>query len=124
MPKIAVLGWTIGLAFGVALCLTVVAGPDLASAQDIAGVEDCTKASGLDKRTGCMQSNINFLQQLITKNALDTRARLTAAGNEVAALKNEVTTLKAALASVQASLDQLKAVSKPPDTKEKAAPAK
>jgi hypothetical protein len=41
-----------------------------AAAQDIAGIEDCTKAAGLDKRTGCLQSNVNFLQQLVTKNAL------------------------------------------------------
>jgi hypothetical protein len=39
-------------------------------AQDIAGIEDCTKTSGLDKRTGCLQSNVNFLHRLVTKNAL------------------------------------------------------
>ena len=54
-----------------ALCLGLIAaGLDFAQAQDIAGIEDCTKAAGLDKRTGCLQSNVNFLQQLMTKNAL------------------------------------------------------
>src|SRR5215467_7209457 len=83
-----------------------------ASAQDVVGVEDCTKTSGLDKRTGCLQSNVNFLQQLVTKNALDARQRLSAAGTEIAALKTEIAALKAALASQQASVEQLKAALK------------
>src|SRR6266508_370857 len=57
-----------------ALCLgLIVVGFDLGQAQDIAGIEDCTKTTGLDKRTGCLQSNVNVLQQLITKNVLDAR---------------------------------------------------
>jgi hypothetical protein len=47
----------------------MVVGVDAGWAQDIAGMEDCTKTSGLDKRTGCLQSNVNFLQRLVTKNA-------------------------------------------------------
>jgi hypothetical protein len=88
------------------LCLgLVLAGFDLANAKDIAGIEDCTKTSGLDKRTGCFQSNINFLQQTITKNALDARQRLSAANNEIIALKS-------AVMSLQASLEELKAAQK------------
>ena len=90
------------------LSLIVVAAT-AAQAQDIAGIEDCTKTSGLDKRTGCLQSNVNFLQQLVTKNALDARQRLNAAAGEIAALKSEVTALKSTLASLQTSLEQLKA---------------
>jgi hypothetical protein len=94
-----------------ALCLgLVLAGFDLASGQDIAGIEDCTKTSGLDKRTGCFQSNINFLQQTITKNALDARQRLSAANNEIIALKS-------AVMSLQASVEELKAVQKKPQAK-------
>jgi hypothetical protein len=33
---------------------------DAGWAQDIAGIEDCTGTSGLDKRTGCLQSNMQF----------------------------------------------------------------
>ena len=96
-----------------ALCLgLVVAGFDFAGAQDIAGIEDCTKAAGLDKRTGCLQSNVNFLQQLVTKNALDARQRLSTASTEVAALKTEIAGLKSALASLQASVEQLRAALK------------
>src|SRR5947209_19803168 len=50
----------------VLLGLSLIAlGLDAGRAQDIAGTEDCTKTSGLDKRTGCLQSNVNFLQRLV-----------------------------------------------------------
>jgi hypothetical protein len=86
-----------------------------AQAQDIAGMEDCTKTAGLDKRTGCFQSNVNFLHQLVTKNALDARQRLNAANNEIVALK-------AALASLQTTVEQLQAAQKA--ATEKKPPAK
>jgi hypothetical protein len=103
-----------------ALCLgLIVAGLDLAAAQDIAGIEDCTKATGLDKRTGCLQSNVNVLQQLVSKNALDARQRLTAANNEVVALKNEtvalksdIATLKGLVTSLQKNLEEVQAAQK------------
>jgi outer membrane murein-binding lipoprotein Lpp len=89
-----------------ALCLGVLAvGLEAAAAQDIAGVEDCTKTTGLDKRTGCLQANVNFLHQLVIKNALDARQRLNAANTEIIALKS-------AVASLQASVEQLRAVQK------------
>jgi ubiquinone biosynthesis protein UbiJ len=105
MSRIAVAGLAMGLGL-------LTAALDRAAAQDIAGVEDCTKTSGLDKRTGCLQSNVNFLQQLVTKNALDARQRLNAASSEIAALKNEVIALKSTVAGLQASLEQLKAAQK------------
>ena len=93
------------------LCLGLIAaGLDLAQAQDIAGIEDCTKAAGLDKRTGCLQSNVNFLQQLVTKNALEARQRLNAANSEIAALKSVVSNLRT-------SVEQLQAAQKAPTDK-------
>jgi hypothetical protein len=92
MLKIAAL--SLGLIF---------ASAGLAPAQDIAGIEDCTKTSGLDKRTGCLQSNVNFLQQLVTKNALEARQRLTAANNEIVALKSTVSSLQAIVEQLQAA---------------------
>ena len=64
-----------------------VAGVEAGCAQDIAGIEDCTKTSGLDKRTGCLQSNVNFLQRLVTKNALDAGHKLEVSAAEIIALK-------------------------------------
>jgi len=76
MFRIAVLGLSL-----------IVVGVDAGWAQDIAGIEDCTKTSGLDKRTGCLQSNVNFLQRLVTKNALDAQNKLDEVAAEIVALK-------------------------------------
>jgi hypothetical protein len=76
-----------------------------ARAQDIAGIEDCTKTSGLDKRTGCLQSNVNFLQRLVTKNALESFQKLSAANAEIVALK-------AAVSGLQKTVEQLQAAQK------------
>lgn len=94
MVRIAVLGLSL-----------IAVGLDAARAQDIAGIEDCTKTAGLDKRTGCFQSNINFLQRLVTKNALEAWQRLNAANVEIVALKS-------AVASLQKSVEQLQAAQK------------
>jgi hypothetical protein len=93
----------------------LVVGFDLARAQDIAGIEDCTKAAGLDKRTGCLQSNVNFLQQLVTKNAAEARQRLNAANNEIVALKSIVTSLQASVEELRAA--QKAAADKKPESK-------
>jgi hypothetical protein len=34
------------------------------------------KTSGLDKQTGCLQIKVNFLQRLVTKNALEAWQKL------------------------------------------------
>jgi len=74
-----------------------------ASAQDIAGTEDCTKTQGLDKRTGCLQSNVNFLQRTMTRNALEAHRRLQAAEAEIAALKTTLAALRKQMDELQAA---------------------
>jgi len=90
MVRIAVLGLSL-----------VVIGGDVGRAQDIAGIEDCTKTAGLDKRTGCLQSNVNFLQRLVTKNALEAWQKLSAADAEMVALKSAVTSLQKTVEQLQ-----------------------
>ena len=101
MFRIAVLGFFAGL--------------EAACAQDIAGIEDCTKTSGLDKRTGCLQSNVNFLQRLVTKNALDARNKLDDAASQIVALQGVVTRLQKTVEQLQAA--QKAVVDKKPDSK-------
>jgi hypothetical protein len=96
------------------LSLIVVAAT-AAQAQDIAGIEDCTKTSGLDKRTGCLQSNVNFLQRLVTKNALESFQKLSAANAEIVALKAAVSGLQKTVEQLQAA--QKAAGDKKPETK-------
>jgi chromosome segregation ATPase len=104
------------LLFALALVLaaSTVTTTSPAAAQDVQGIELCTRESRLDRRTGCLQSNVEYLQQVIAKNALDAQQKLAAASREIAAQKEasaaaarEIAALKDALAAVQARLDQL-----------------
>jgi hypothetical protein len=104
MIRIAVLGLSL-----------IVAGVEAGCAQDIAGIEDCTKTSGLDKRTGCLQSNVNFLQRLVTKNALDAGHKLDIVAAEIIALKGVVTRLQKTVEQLEAA--QKAAGDKKPGTK-------
>ncbi|MGJ4900613.1 hypothetical protein ACQR10_20245 [Bradyrhizobium sp. HKCCYLRH2060] len=73
-----------------------------AYAQDIPGIEICTAEKAMDRRTSCLQSNIDFLQKTMTKQALDQQQKLDAANRQIQALK-------AALISQQGLIDELKA---------------
>jgi septal ring factor EnvC (AmiA/AmiB activator) len=76
-------------------------------AQDVRGLEVCTAEKQMDRRTGCLQANAEFLQGVIDRNARDARQKLDAAAKELASARTEINTLKAALAATQARLDKL-----------------
>jgi hypothetical protein len=84
-----------------------------ARAQDVQGIELCTREASMERRTGCLQSNTQYLQGVIAKNAAEARQKLGAAAGEIGALKGEVVTLKAELAALQARLDKLETAAKP-----------
>jgi prefoldin subunit 5 len=79
--------------------------------QDIPGVEICTQERDLNRRTSCLQSNIEFLQKQMMKQAADAQQKLSGASAEISSLKGTVEMLRT-------RIDQLQAASKP------AAPAK
>jgi septal ring factor EnvC (AmiA/AmiB activator) len=86
-----------------------------AAAQDIRGLEVCTAEKSMERRTGCLQSNVEFLQQALAKQTRETTAKLNAAQREaaaqkaeIAALKSEIAALKTALAKLQQELADLK----------------
>jgi hypothetical protein len=86
-------------------------------AQDVRGLEVCTAEKQMDRRTGCLQANIDYLMQLIDKNAREARQKLDAAAKDLSASRNEVTALKASLAAMQARLEKLEKPEKPKDAK-------
>ncbi len=73
-----------------------------AAAQDIRGLENCTAEKQMERRTGCLQANVELLQQLLIKQtrAADDKFRADRAENDA---------LKARLAKLEADLAQLKA---------------
>jgi peptidoglycan hydrolase CwlO-like protein len=85
---------------------------DQASAQDVQGIELCTRETRMDRRTGCLQSNIEYLQKLIVGNAAEAQRKLNAAASEISALKGAIANLQATVEKLQATVDKLQA-SKP-----------
>lgn len=83
-----------------------------ARAQDIPGIEICTAEKTMERRTGCLQSNINYLKSALTKAELDAQRKLDAAVRRIEAAAREIEALKADITALRQSLDQIKAESK------------
>lgn len=65
-----------------------------ALAQDIPGLEICTAERDMTRRTSCLQSNVNFLQATITKEALAAKRNIDAANRQIEELKRDVADLR------------------------------
>jgi hypothetical protein len=53
------------------------------TAQDIRGMEVCTAEKQLERRTACLQANIEFLQQALIKLDRETRDRIATADRDL-----------------------------------------
>jgi uncharacterized protein HemX len=71
-----------------------------ARAQDVPGIEICTVEKTMERRTSCLQSNVDFLQKTLTKLAADHQQKLDAANRQIEGLK-------ASLASLQKTVNEL-----------------
>jgi prefoldin subunit 5 len=87
-------------------------------AQDVPGIEICTVEKTMERRTSCLQSNVDFLQKTITKLTSDHQQKIDAANRQVEALKSAVAGLQKMVAELQTA--QSKAAD---DAKKTAAPA-
>ena len=91
-----------------------------AAAQDVPGIEICTVEKTMERRTSCLQSNVDFLQKTLTKLAADHQQKLDAANRQIEGLKST-------LAGLQKLVDDLQAAQKKAAEDQKktgAAPAK
>jgi hypothetical protein len=106
----------------IAVVASIVAAPFVlsaheATAQDVPGIEICTVEKTMERRTSCLQSNVDFLQKTIAKLAADHQQKLDAANRQIESLK-------ASLAALQKIVDDLQAAPKKAaeDAKKKAEP--
>jgi prefoldin subunit 5 len=76
-----------------------------ARAQDVPGIEICTVEKTMERRTSCLQSNVDFLQKTIGKLAADHQQKLDAANRQIEGLKS-------AVAALQKTVDDLQAAQK------------
>lgn len=86
----------------VLVAMAVLASCLAASAQDVPGIEICTVEKTMERRTSCLQSNVDFLTRTIGKLAADHQQKLDAANRQIEGLK-------AAVASLQKTVNDLQA---------------
>src|SRR5713101_3133540 len=74
-----------------------------ARAQDVPGIEICTVEKTMERRTSCLQSNVDFLQKTITKLGADHQQKLDAANRQIEGLKSTVASLQKVVDDLQAA---------------------
>jgi prefoldin subunit 5 len=79
----------------------MVLSPAALHAQDVPGIEICTVEKTMERRTSCLQSNVDFLHKTITKLTTDHQQRIDAANRQIEALKG-------AVVGLQKTVDELK----------------
>jgi TolA-binding protein len=101
-----------------AFALLTVSSSATVHAQDVPGIEICTVEKTMERRTSCLQSNVDFLQKTITKLTTDHQQKTDAANRQIEALKGAVIGLQKVVSELQAA--QNKAAE---DAKKAATPA-
>jgi len=84
-----------------------------AAAQDIRGMEVCTAETKMERRTGCLQANVEFLQQALNKLARETQDKIAAADRDLAAARAEIAALRTTVEKLSSELAQMKAKAEP-----------
>jgi chromosome segregation ATPase len=84
-----------------------------AAGQDIRGMEVCTAEKQMERRTSCLQANVEFLQQALGKLDRETQDKIAAAGRDLADARAEIAALKAAIEKLNGELAQMKAKAEP-----------
>lgn len=98
--------------------LLMAALPASVHAQDVPGIEICTVEKTMERRTSCLQSNVDFLQKTITKLTTDHQQKIDAGNRQIEALRSAVAGLQKIVAELQTA--QSKAAE---DAKKSATPA-
>jgi prefoldin subunit 5 len=75
--------------------------PAAGRAQDVPGIEICTVEKTMERRTSCLQSNVDFLMKTITKLGADHQQKLDAASRQIDGLKSAVVSLQKTVNDLQ-----------------------
>jgi hypothetical protein len=96
-----------------------------ARAQDVPGIEICTVEKTMERRTSCLQSNVDFLQKTVGKLNSDHQQKLDAANRQIEALKGSVIALQKIVDDLQKKMaDDQKKKADAPAAKDAAPAAK
>jgi hypothetical protein len=79
-----------------------------AFAQDVPGIEICTVEKTMERRTSCLQSNVDFLMKTITKLSGDHQRRIDAANRQIDGLKATVASLEKIVEEQKKTIEDVK----------------
>jgi hypothetical protein len=99
--------WTIAIVTALLFCAA-------AGAQDVRGLEVCTVEKDMARRTSCLQANVEFLQQELTRQARRAEQDRAFAVKEITTVKADLVALKILLGKAQ---DEIAALQKKPAEK-------
>src|SRR5260370_678689 len=88
--------------------------PTGAFAQDVPGIEICTVEKTMERRTSCLQSNVDFLMRTINKLAADHQQKIDAANRQIEALKSAMVGTQKIVDDLQKASDDAKKAAAPP----------
>jgi peptidoglycan hydrolase CwlO-like protein len=77
-------------------------------AQDIRGMEICTAEKQMERRTSCLQANVEFLEQALNKLTRETERKMAAADRDLAAARAEIAALKSTVDKLSQDLAKAK----------------
>jgi t-SNARE complex subunit (syntaxin) len=92
---------TVRLVFAISALAPCLLGAGIARAQDVPGIEICTVEKTMERRTSCLQSNVEFLQKTIAKLDLQHQQKLDAANRQIEGLRASLTALQKAVEDLQ-----------------------
>ena len=79
------------------------------TAQDVRGLEVCTTEKQMERRTSCLQANVDFLQQALTNLTRETQDRIASVSRDLTGAQGEIIQLKSTIAKLKKELEQLSA---------------
>lgn len=77
----------------------------------------CTVEKQMERRTSCLQANVEFLQQALLKLSRETQAKIDSEQRALAAARSEIEALKSAVKKLQDELAKLQAKPSPASKK-------
>ena len=77
----------------------------------------CTVEKQMERRTSCLQANVEFLQQAMLKLSRETQAQIDSEGRALAAARTEIETLQSTVKKLQGELAKLQAKAAAPGKK-------
>jgi peptidoglycan hydrolase CwlO-like protein len=86
-----------------AFALLMASQPATVHAQDVPGIEICTVEKTMERRTSCLQSNVDFLQKTINKLTSEHQPKIDAANRQIEALKGAVIGLQKVVSELQSA---------------------